>query len=72
MKIRLVKNWPKLRHAISVQMMALAGSTLATWLLMPEEWKAALPHWVAPTVALSFLVCGAVGRFIQQDKVSGE
>ena len=72
MKPRIVKNWRKLRHAISVQMMSLSTATLATWALMPEKWQDSLPAWAAPSIAGLFMVCGIVGRFIQQDKVSGE
>jgi hypothetical protein len=72
MKLKLVENWKKLRYAISVWMMVLCKATLATWALMPDKLQDSLPHGFLPSLAAGFLFCGIVGRFIQQDKVSGE
>lgn len=70
--MKLVDNWHRLWKAFSVQAMALSLAVQTTWAAMPEDLKQYLPDGAGFYLATGLLVFGIAGRFIQQDKVSGE
>lgn len=72
MKIRLVEEWRSLWRAFSVQAMSISSSMLITWGLMPDDLKSAIPLQIVAVIAGGILGLGIIGRFIKQDKVSGE
>ena len=72
MKLKIVENWRSLWRAFSVQAMGLSSSVLITWGLLPDDMRAAIPADVIAIAAGGTLVLGVIGRFIKQDKVSGE
>lgn len=69
--MKLVDNWRKLWKAFSVQAMALSLAVQTTWAAMPDDLKLYLPAGFGVYLASGLLVFGIAGRFLQQDKVSG-
>ena len=72
MKLEIVENWRSLWRAFSVQAMGLSSSVLITWGLLPDDMRAAIPADVIAIAAGGTLVLGIIGRYLKQDKVSGE
>jgi hypothetical protein len=68
MKPKLVPDWRQAWRWFSVQSMALAGAVQATWVMIPEDMREAVPGaWVAGITA-GILVLGVIGRLIDQSK----
>jgi hypothetical protein len=43
------------------------GAMLSSWLLVPQEWKAAIPTKVVIALALIFLALSFIAKLIHQD-----
>lgn len=70
--MKLIAEWRKAYRLFSVQAMALSTAILGAWLVLPDDWKAMLPHWVGNAAAIATLVCGILGRLVDQTKVDPE
>lgn len=64
--MKLIENWKASWRLFSVQAMAISSAGLATWAVLPEDLKAALPHWLVPMMAAVTMILGIVGRLILQ------
>lgn len=64
--LKLVPEWRKAWRWVSMQAMALATAALATWSLMPDDLKSALPSWLVPGFAAGVLIFGMAGRLVKQ------
>lgn len=64
--MKLIDEWKSAYRMFSVQAMALSTAILGAWLVLPEDWKAMLPHWVGNAAAIVTLVAGILGRLVQQ------
>lgn len=66
MKIELVHDWKSCLTWYSQWSNSALASAGATWILIPEEWRAAVPvEWLA-YAAVTLGVLGFVGRIIKQ------
>lgn len=65
-KVKLVENWREGWSWISVWCMALSGSILTSWEMLPDEWKAMLPQSFLQKYVGPMLLIGIIGRFIKQ------
>ena len=64
--MKLVPNWKNAWRWFSVQSMAISGGALASWAMLPDDLKAALPaEWVAGFSG-GVLVLGIIGRLVDQ------
>jgi len=64
--MKLIAEWKQAYKMFSVQAMGLSTAGLTTWALLPEDLKAALPHWLVPAVAAATLALGIAGRLVSQ------
>jgi hypothetical protein len=64
--MKLVDDWQKCRKWLSVQIPVIGTSVLLSYAALPDDWKAAIPHWAIVSLAITFLVGGAVGRVVDQ------
>jgi hypothetical protein len=65
-KVELVHNWRFAWRFFSMQAMAINTAFLATWAVLPDDIKSALPSWLVPVAAVFLLVVGMAGRIIKQ------
>lgn len=70
--MKIVENWRNLWRSFSVLAMSLSTAVLMTWGLMPDDLKVGIPEGWIRYLAGGVLVLGVAGRYIKQDKVSGE
>ena len=72
MNIELVPDWKSSLKWYSQWANATLVSVGATWALIPEEWRAAVPvEWLA-YAAIALGTLGAVGRIIKQSEGTPE
>lgn len=64
--MKLIENWREAYRLFSVQAMAIATAILGAWLVIPDDLQATLPQWIPKAAAITALVCGMVGRLVQQ------
>lgn len=64
--MRLEEDWKSAWRWFSMQAMALNVGFLATWAMLPTEFKEAMPSWFMPAVAIGLLLTGMIGRLMQQ------
>lgn len=64
--MKLIQDWRKAYRLFSVQAMGLSTAILGTWLVLPDDWKATLPHWVGSAAAITTLIAGIAGRLVDQ------
>lgn len=64
--MKLVDDWSAAWRWFSMQAMGLNVAFLATWAVMPDEIKTAMPSWLMPVVAIALLLTGMIGRLVQQ------
>lgn len=64
--MKLISEWRQAHKWLSVQIPIVGGAVLASYACLPEDWKAAIPHWVIVSSAITFLFGGALGRVIEQ------
>ena len=64
--MKLIENWREAYRLFSVQAMAIATAGLAAWMVLPDDLKSSLPGWVDNAAAIVILVCGVLGRLIDQ------
>ena len=64
--MQLIPDWRAAWRYYSTQAMALQGAIAASWLVVPEDWRAAVPaEWLAAS-AVVLTVLGVAGRLIDQ------
>lgn len=64
--MRLVKDWRKAWRWLSVRTLALQGAAAASWLMVPDDMRAAVPaSWLA-AAGVALAVLGIAGRLIDQ------
>lgn len=72
MKIELIDDWKSSLKWYSQWSNSAVASVGATWILIPEEWRAAVPvEWLA-YAAVTLGVLGFVGRIIKQSEGTPE
>lgn len=64
--MKLIAEWKRAYRLFSVQAMALSTAILGTWLVLPDDFKATLPHWIGNAAAIATLIAGVLGRLVQQ------
>jgi len=64
--MKLIAEWKRAYRMFSVQAMALSTAILGTWLVLPDDFKATLPHWMGNAAAMATLIAGVLGRLVQQ------
>ena len=64
--MKLVDNWRKAHHWLSVQAMVLAGALQAAWIAIPDGLKETLPKWVPHALTGVLLAAGIIGRLVDQ------
>lgn len=64
--MKLVDDANKAWRWFSVQAMALAASIQGTWLLIPDDMKASIPHGIVQWVTLALMAFGVIGRVVKQ------
>jgi len=69
--MQLIPEWKKCLRMFSVQAMLIAGAIQAAWVALPIAWQASFPEPWVRGITIAVLVLGAVGRLVQQPKVSG-
>lgn len=68
--MKLITNWRKSWRMFSQQSLATAVAIQGTWLALSDDLKASVPaEWVT-YITITVLVLGAIGRLIEQPKVS--
>lgn len=70
--MKLIDEWKQAYKLFSVQAMAIATAGLAAWMVLPEDLKSSLPGWVDNAAAIVILVCGVLGRLIDQKPADPE
>lgn len=65
----LIPHWRHGLHFLSIQVAAFNVVFLASWAILPDDLKAALPSWLVPTAAVLVLLGGMAGRMVQQPGV---
>lgn len=68
--MKLIENWRKWWRMFSVQAMLIATAIQAAWVHIPPEMAATIPEGWVRWATIALLVLGAVGRLIEQPKVS--
>jgi membrane protein required for beta-lactamase induction len=68
-EMKLIDDWKRAYRLFSVQAMALSTAILGTWLVLPDDFKATLPHWIGNAAAIATLIAGVLGRVVQQTPV---
>ena len=64
--MKLIPDWRAAWRYYSTQALALQGAIAASWLAVPDDWRAAVPaEWLA-VAALALTAFGVAGRFIDQ------
>lgn len=63
-----VDDWKQAYKWLSVQIPVAGGALLGAFSALPDEMKAAIPHWAVVSAAITFLLGGAIGRIIDQTK----
>ncbi|WP_043112811.1 hypothetical protein [Solimonas flava] len=63
---RLVPDWRDAWRWYSTHCLAIAFAMQATWLELPPEFKALAPDWLIHAMTMLALVCGFVGRLLDQ------
>lgn len=66
MRVRLVKNARQAWRWFSVQALALQGIVGASWLAVPDDMRAAVPHEWLFAAAIVLALLGIAGRLISQ------
>jgi hypothetical protein len=66
MKINLVEDWKQAHKWLSVKIPVIGSALLGSYVVLPAELKAAIPHWAVVAAAITFLLGGAVGRVVDQ------
>lgn len=69
--MQLIPEWKKCLKMFSVQAMLIAGAIQGAWIALPAAWQASFPEPWVRGITIAVLVLGAVGRLVQQPKVSG-
>ncbi|CAM5521645.1 DUF7940 domain-containing protein [Eoetvoesiella caeni] len=69
--MKLIPEWKKCLRMFSVQAMLIAGSIQGAWLALPVAWQSSFPEPWVRGITIAVLVLGAIGRLVQQPKVSG-
>jgi hypothetical protein len=64
--MQLIENWQQAWKWFSVQAITAA----LVWEMLPQETRALLPDVIEPHVSSIFLVVAAIGRVIDQQKVT--
>jgi hypothetical protein len=70
--MKIVKNWRKGWRMFSVQAQAAVLTGVGAWQIIPDDLRAVVPQSVAVGMAMTLLVLGILGRFIDQPKVKVE
>jgi hypothetical protein len=64
--MRLISDWRGAWRWFSVQALALQGVIGASWLVVPDDMRAAVPaEWLA-VAAVVLTIIGIVGRLVDQ------
>lgn len=66
MKIHLVDDWKQAWKWFSVQGMALAATIQATWILIPDDLRSAVPQNITSGITIGLLALGVFGRVVRQ------
>lgn len=66
MKLELVDDWRSFLRWYSSWSHILVAQAGAAWLVLPEDWRAAVPAEYLAGFALFFGAAGLVGRIIKQ------
>ena len=64
--MKLIVDWKRAHRYLSTQAMLLAGGVQATWVAIPDDLRASVPHWIPQGVTGVLLAAGIVGRVIDQ------
>lgn len=64
---KIVEDWQHAWKWISVQAMAFNAALMATWMVLPDEFKAAFDPWVIKTIAILACAVGIGGRLYVQN-----
>lgn len=62
----LVCDWRQAYRWFSIQAMAVTAAFLATWAMLPEDLKDAVPHKLVGAASILMLVLGVLGRLMGQ------
>jgi hypothetical protein len=65
----LICGWKKSWKFVSMQGMVLAVATQATWVTLPDDWRASIPGSVVAGITIACLIIGIVGRIYAQKGV---
>lgn len=66
--MRLIDNWRECYRWASMRAMTAAGAVQATWLALPDDLRATVPHNLVTGITIALLVLGLVGRLVDQTK----
>lgn len=69
-KVKMVSNWKQSWKWFSVQAFALLAAAPAAWLMMPEDWRSAVPDEWKAVACMIVAGIGIVGRVVSQAKPS--
>lgn len=69
--LKLVPYWKTAWRWLSMQAMTFNVAFLATWAILPDDLKSALPSWLVPFVAVAVLLIGIAGRMVHQEPPAG-
>lgn len=64
--MQLVDNWRLVWRFYSVHAMAIAAAIPVAYANLPQGWADYFPAWAMATLTAAVLVCGIVGRVVQQ------
>lgn len=64
--LKLVENWKQGWKWISTNAMAINMMLLSSWMAMPDTFQQAMPVEVLLYIAITLLVLGFIGRFVDQ------
>lgn len=72
MAIRFIPNWKEAHRFLSVQLTALNGAAVAAWAGMPDDWRAAIPHYLIVSAGVFMFVATVFVRLIDQSPPDGD
>lgn len=64
--MRLIPDWRAAWRYYSTQAMLWAVALQGAWVAVPDDLRAGVPDWLASVVTGAILICGLVGRLVDQ------
>ena len=64
--MKLISDWRSAHKYLSTQAMLVAAGVQGTWVSIPDDLRASVPHWLPQGITGVLLAAGLLGRVIDQ------